>query len=514
MRNAVFIIVLPLIFALAHAEAHAHAKLTRSAPEAGAKLMEPPNAVELWFSEELESGFSTIEVKDAKGRRVDTGEVSHAEGERKAQVGLRELENGRYSVAWRVLSKDGHTIKGRFAFRVAAAEARAAEESAVQTASPSPPASQVDETLANAQGDAPPASGVEAGSTGSPITWIESVVRWLAYLAMMTVFGGFAFRLFVLGPALGRVNVDENPAGDAFQAGLRRIVRFVSAGVVMLTAATLASLVLQASNVSGGSLTEALSPSLLWRVLTVTGFGLSWLVQAASALALLAITFLILRGAAGVSLWWVGLAASAALLLAPSLTGHTAASSEEYPLATISDWLHLLAGGLWAGGLLHFAVVAPSIASRVDAGRRAHTLRRMISNFTRVAVPSVLVVAAAGLYNAWVQVGSLDALSATSYGRTLLVKLALVGVMLLLGALHNFYFGRRAARIDDEASASSGEAEALGRKFRRSLALEAAAGVLVLLVTAILVFQTPARTSHANVDGTTQTDESSASKRN
>lgn len=508
-RGIVCTTVLLLALALSPAEAQAHAKLTRSSPEAGAKLAEPPAAVELWFTDELERSFGSIEVKDANGRRVDAGEVSH--GDKSARVGLKELENGRYRVVWRVLSKDGHTIKGRFSFTVAVTEPGATDGAATQPQSP-PPGSQTDETVAPVHDDAPPPADAETGKVESAITWTDSLVRWLSYLAMMTVFGGFVFRLFLLAPALGRSSGDDDQAGAPFEAGVRRTVLVMWAGVVLLIATTFASLVLQAANISGGSLAEALSPSLLWRVLTGTGYGLSWLVQAASALALLVVMFLVARGTGGVSLWWAGLVAGAALLLAPSLTGHTAASSEEFQLATLSDWLHLLAGGVWFGGLLHFGLAAPSIASRVETGRLAHVLGRMISGFTRIAVPSVLVVAAAGLYNSWVQVGSLDALVATSYGNTLLIKLALVGVMLLLGGLHNFYFGRRAARIDEnEASRSSDEGEALSRKFSRSLALEVVAGVLVLLVTAILVFQTPARTSHNNVSGATQTGEPGAS---
>jgi copper transport protein len=113
----------------------------------------------------------------------------------------------------------------------------------------------------------------------------------------------------------------------------------------------------------------------------------------------------------------------------------------------------------------------------------------LIARFTRVAVPGVVVVLLAGLYNARIQVGSLGGLWGTAYGRTLLVKVLLVLVMLALGGLNNFYYGRRAAAL---VGGESGEEEAR-RGFQPDRAEEAALGVLVLLVTAALVFQTPAR---------------------
>ncbi len=75
------------------------------------------------------------------------------------------------------------------------------------------------------------------------------------------------------------------------------------------------------------------------------------------------------------------------------------------------------------------------------------------------------------------------------------MKLLLVLVMLLLGAINNYHFGKRASRLasQDNSSDTAAAGKAVERGFYRSVAFEASLGLTVLLVTAVLVFLTPAR---------------------
>ena len=126
-------------------------------------------------------------------------------------------------------------------------------------------------------------------------------------------------------------------------------------------------------------------------------------------------------------------------------------------------------------------------------------LHRIVRLFTRVAIPTVILLVLAGLYNTWAHVESFGALWSTTYGRTLLLKLMLVTLMLALGALHNLHFGKKAARVSEskEGEIGSSDHSKLDQRFSRSVVAEAVLGVAVLLVTAILVFQTPARSHPA-----------------
>ena len=88
---------LVFVFALAlcPAVSFGHAKLLRSRPAANATLKQAPTTVELWFSEELESSFSTIVVRDQNGKQVDKNNVNVAEAGKKLQIDLEGLGSGR-----------------------------------------------------------------------------------------------------------------------------------------------------------------------------------------------------------------------------------------------------------------------------------------------------------------------------------------------------------------------------------------------------------------------------------
>src|SRR5438067_4357665 len=110
------VILLALLYA--QPETFAHARLLRSQPSADSSLKQPPKTVELWFGEELDAGGSAIAVTDQTGKRVDKQNVGLGEGDKKLQVELEDLASGTYTVEWKALSTDGHTMRGRFTFAV------------------------------------------------------------------------------------------------------------------------------------------------------------------------------------------------------------------------------------------------------------------------------------------------------------------------------------------------------------------------------------------------------------
>jgi methionine-rich copper-binding protein CopC len=96
--------------------ARAHALLDHAEPRVGNTVATAPHEVTLWFTQKLESAFSTITVTNSAGERVDTGKT-RVSGSQMA-VSLRSGGAGTYHVTWRVLSVDTHTSNGSFAFQV------------------------------------------------------------------------------------------------------------------------------------------------------------------------------------------------------------------------------------------------------------------------------------------------------------------------------------------------------------------------------------------------------------
>ncbi len=96
--------------------AEAHAFLDHAEPRVGSTVPTAPRELSLSFTQKLEPAFSSVEVSDASGRRVDVGKPSVSASV--MRVGLKQLSPGTYRVRWHILSVDTHTTEGSFTFQV------------------------------------------------------------------------------------------------------------------------------------------------------------------------------------------------------------------------------------------------------------------------------------------------------------------------------------------------------------------------------------------------------------
>jgi len=97
----------------------AHAFPDHSDPRVGHSVQGSPSQVRIWFDGAIEPVFSTIEVEDATGKRVDRGDA-HVDPEDTTllEVSVAALPAGPYEVEWSVVARDGHRTEGKFPFRV------------------------------------------------------------------------------------------------------------------------------------------------------------------------------------------------------------------------------------------------------------------------------------------------------------------------------------------------------------------------------------------------------------
>lgn len=96
----------------------AHAFLDNAEPRVGSTVATTPREVTLSFTQRLEPAFSTVQVTNAAGERVDDG--MPRVGANIMRVNLKTLPPGTYRVQWHVLSVDAHVTEGSFTFRVRA----------------------------------------------------------------------------------------------------------------------------------------------------------------------------------------------------------------------------------------------------------------------------------------------------------------------------------------------------------------------------------------------------------
>ncbi|WBB56259.1 copper resistance CopC family protein [Verrucosispora sp. WMMD573] len=150
------------------APAYAHNVLSKATPAQDAKLKKAPTRITLEFLQKLNPSFTTITLSDADKQQVTTGEpeVSGTKG----TVAIESpLANGVYTVAYRVVSKDGHPVQGSYKFTVADPTATAAPS---PSPSPSPSVSAPAPTTSapSAEPTAAAASPAASSSSGGPGT--------------------------------------------------------------------------------------------------------------------------------------------------------------------------------------------------------------------------------------------------------------------------------------------------------------------------------------------------------
>jgi len=120
MRHTTILALLLLLLRLQIGPAYAHALLDHAEPRVGNTVTSPPRTVSLWFTQNVEGTFSTVEVLDAMGARMNAGKALVDASDRKLlRVPVKVLPAGTYTVKWRVLSVDTHTTEGNFTFHVA-----------------------------------------------------------------------------------------------------------------------------------------------------------------------------------------------------------------------------------------------------------------------------------------------------------------------------------------------------------------------------------------------------------
>jgi copper resistance protein C len=108
-----------ILFFVIPSRAWAHAFLDHAEPKVGSSITNSPTEIKIWFTQELEPVFSTVEVQNASGQEVDKKDA-HLDDKNKSLfiVSLPPLPNGTYTVTWHAVSVDTHRTQGSFEFTI------------------------------------------------------------------------------------------------------------------------------------------------------------------------------------------------------------------------------------------------------------------------------------------------------------------------------------------------------------------------------------------------------------
>ncbi|WP_329010670.1 copper resistance protein CopC [Micromonospora rifamycinica] len=173
VRLAAALLAAGLALLVAATPARAHNSLTSASPAREATLPSAPTEITLEFLARLDPAFTTIVLTDGTKRRVPTGDPVVTGTKSTVQL-TDTLPNGTYTVAYRVVSADGHPVQGSYPFTVAD-PAGAAAPTAVPTTGPASPA--VAAVTAGGGGGRGTVLGV-AGGAAVVLILAVGVLRW------------------------------------------------------------------------------------------------------------------------------------------------------------------------------------------------------------------------------------------------------------------------------------------------------------------------------------------------
>jgi copper transport protein len=378
------------------ASAFAHASLLKTSPSASVVVNKPPEELALTYSEPVEPRFATVSVTDADANQQASARPSRSPTDPDTLVvPLKRLAEGWYLVYWRVVSADGHPVRGAFTFAVG----------------PNP-------------GPAP--QFVIPSISESAATPALLIARWVTFLTSMCAIGLFILRAFVARSVPRRVpGASLRPLSIAFWVSILLALIATPVYLVMSTAKFAQRSAFDLPNVVPLLNDSAFGRSLLYlelilALVAVTGGIAMWLDRPErndrTVAALLAVI-----GA---------LVAAAAALLVPGLDGHAAQTSPRW-LTLSLDWLHLAAGSIWIGGLVGLLVLWASAGQR-----RVAVLSACVPRFSKVALVSVIALVASGIGSSLIHFPTLASLWDTSYGKALVLKLILLGGVLAIAVVN------------------------------------------------------------------------------
>ena len=380
MRRRLVVLATAVAALVVPGSALAHVTLIASEPVTQSRVDRPPTEVRLRFNQPVTITSNAVQVLAPEGT-VLSGTARTEDRGYVVVAPVSRLRDGLgYTVRWRVIGEDGHSPAGVFTFGVGVSAP-------------------------------PPTDAVGASGT----TWRDDLARWGLFGALALLIGPLTLRLLVL----------RGPVPPALERRFH-LVSVVAAFLVIDVG--IAAFVLRASNALQLPIVD-LPYGDLQPFAEKTRFGIAFLVMTIGfgvVAALLLVGWVLDR----LELRVPALVISVALLSGLSLSGHQGTEPNASWVSELADWLHLVAASIWVGGVATLAFLVWPLAPALR--------RTAFVGFARIAVALVAVMVLAGGYLALVRLPEPSDLWETLYGQLLLMKVAVVAIALVWGAVHHF----------------------------------------------------------------------------
>lgn len=407
------------------APAQAHALPVSYDPAPNALLHTPPTQVRITFSEQLNPDISRVVVVNPSNQRVDNGDSQVLPDGVTMTVSLPLLPAGTYVVAWRTHSADdGHIAGGSYIFHITRA----------------------DGTVPPLTGALPSGNIIGGGGTPTTLngpTLLLTIAQWIGIVALTLLLGMIFWWCVILSRQRA-----APPSAFAVAGEL---------ALEVIIGATIVEIALQAMTLDGTARGLVAWP-LISDILFHSRQGTFFLLRMGLALlGLMCLWVPTLRMSLHprnlrrvLPVFGIGLA------LAFVYSGHGGAGQQWW--AAPNDLLHVLANGVWLGGLFVLAALVLPALARQSAADRERYLAVALPAFSLAALASVAILSVSGPVNVTVRMTGFAQLWTTGYGVVLLIKILLFIAMIAISYIHAYRLRPQLAEQMGMATAPAAEA--------------------------------------------------------
>ena len=413
--------------------AYGHPFLLDSEPSQGQNVAVGTTQIITHYSEAVEINFSELKIYDSNGNQVDNRDTAYYNAESSLVITTSPLEDGVYTIASKVLSKiDGHLVHAAIIFGVGDV--------------------QIDASLFESQ--------EQSETTFIP----ESIARFPGLVGQTIVLGGIIASIVIWSTGQTRFKEQIALIETSFKAKFSKVIGF---GIIAVFASNFIMLGVQ---------TWRLETSPLDVIQTT--FGHTWLTRMILTIILIGIWFWIERkNQVSIKTQLPMLVFALALIATTTMMGHGASTELVPPI--ILDYVHNLLSSIWIGGVIFLGfVVLPSI-TKLDGTVRDKITISLIPRFSAMIIISLGILIITGPTLLWFLDSNVSSLTDSTYGKLIMLKIAIASVMIAFGGFYQIRFIQQAKK--DLKSTS------VFKKLKRPLRFEAGLGIALLAVVALLV---------------------------
>jgi len=425
--------LIPFLLLIGFPLAYGHPFLLDSEPSQGQNAAVGTTQIITHYSEAVEINFSELKIYDSNGNQVDNRDTAYYNAESSLVITTSPLEDGVYTIASKVLSKvDGHLVHAAIIFGVGDV--------------------QIDASLLESQ--------EQSETTFIP----ESIARFPGLVGQTIVLGGIIASIVIWSTGQTRFKEQIALIETSFKAKFSKVIGF---GIIAVFASNFIMLGVQ---------TWRLETSPLDVIQTT--FGHTWLTRMILTIILIGIWFWIERkNQVSIKTQLPMLVFALALIATTTMMGHGASTEMVPPI--ILDYVHNLLSSIWIGGVIFLGfVVLPSI-TKLDGTVRDKITISLIPRFSAMIIISLGILIITGPTLLWFLDSNVSSLTDSTYGKLIMLKIAIASVMIAFGGFYQIRFIQQAKK--DLKSTS------VFKKLKRPLRFEAGLGIALLAVVALLV---------------------------